>query len=412
MKKNIYLFMFTCFLSGAFIARSAAQDRNFVVHIQMDTAYYKKAEKIYMHSFWVTEHLIVDSAYFDGKKPCLTMQGYTNREHQFYLLFEKEGPLSLSFIAKPNDDISIEITPADDKGGFLYKKVLNSPSTNEMAEIKAERNEVYRKKQALERRMSSGISGKENNVKLLENSIQALENQLNSLAIKTLHNAKSPINVRDVFMRPEISSLPKDSFNILLGIAKRRFPDYPEVQSIGISSTHPKSSARTKKDSQKLRDITLARVLIKNNMPKKRERDPQIGDMLSFTLPDNQKDSISISDIDNKYIIIDFWASWSNPCIKGIEHLKAIHRKYKNCTICCVSIDKNRNDWKNAISRLEMSAFVNLIAMDENKGLMPEIEKLNIQSIPKIFLLNEEKKIIGIDMSPDELEKELSNDTR
>ena len=42
--------------------------------------------------------------------------------------------------------------------------------------------------------------------------------------------------------------------------------------------------------------------------------------------------------------MIDFWATWCPPCVKGVPHLKKLYKKYKdkNFEIIGISLDKKK----------------------------------------------------------------------
>ena len=83
-----------------------------------------------------------------------------------------------------------------------------------------------------------------------------------------------------------------------------------------------------------------------------------IGNEVGNKAPDlNLKDTsntyIKLSDIKNKIILLDFWASWCRPCLDENENLKKVYAKYKDTTfknckgfeIFSVSEDSNKNSW-------------------------------------------------------------------
>jgi len=53
---------------------------------------------------------------------------------------------------------------------------------------------------------------------------------------------------------------------------------------------------------------------------------------------------ISLSKLKGKVVLIDFWATWCPPCVKGIPHLKEFYKKYKNLgfEIIGISLDKKK----------------------------------------------------------------------
>jgi thiol-disulfide isomerase/thioredoxin len=49
-----------------------------------------------------------------------------------------------------------------------------------------------------------------------------------------------------------------------------------------------------------------------------------------FTLDDIDGNSFTLSSLQGKYVIIDFWGSWCGPCIFGIPKMKDAYEKYKD----------------------------------------------------------------------------------
>ncbi len=72
-----------------------------------------------------------------------------------------------------------------------------------------------------------------------------------------------------------------------------------------------------------------------------------------FTLPDRDDKELSFAELSKgkKITLIDFWASWCNPCRKSIPQLKEIYKDFadKGLEIVSVSIDKKKADWIKAL---------------------------------------------------------------
>jgi len=55
-------------------------------------------------------------------------------------------------------------------------------------------------------------------------------------------------------------------------------------------------------------------------------------------------EKFSLSGLKGKVVLIDFWATWCPPCVKGIPHLKELYKKLKNRNfeVVGISLDKNK----------------------------------------------------------------------
>lgn len=47
---------------------------------------------------------------------------------------------------------------------------------------------------------------------------------------------------------------------------------------------------------------------------------------------------IKLADCKDKYVVVEFWATWCPPCRKSIPHLKSMNAKYKDKNVVFVSL--------------------------------------------------------------------------
>ena len=116
---------------------------------------------------------------------------------------------------------------------------------------------------------------------------------------------------------------------------------------------------------------------------------------IDFTLVDINNEQISLNSFKNKkYVLIDFWASWCEPCREEFPFLKKIYSKYKNngFEIISISRDENLDSWRNTILKDKTNEWKN-ISIKLNKS---DIEnKYFVNAIPVKILINKEGVIVG-----------------
>ncbi|MBL4753014.1 MAG: AhpC/TSA family protein [Flavobacteriales bacterium] len=119
-----------------------------------------------------------------------------------------------------------------------------------------------------------------------------------------------------------------------------------------------------------------------------------------------QGETVSLSSLRGKTVLIDFWASWCKPCRIENPHVVKLYKQYKDkgFEIYGVSLDKNKNAWVQAIQQDGLE----WIHVSDLQFWNSAAAKLyDVRSIPQTYLIDEDGKIIAKGFRAAELEKRL-----
>ena len=119
-------------------------------------------------------------------------------------------------------------------------------------------------------------------------------------------------------------------------------------------------------------------------------------------LPDQTGDSISLNEVNAKYILLNFWASWSQESISRNLELMDVYKKYhtKGFEIYQVSLDTKKENWTRAI-KFDQLPWINVIDLNGRTSYFAKI--YNISTLPTSFLINPDKEIVSINPSKTQL---------
>lgn len=134
---------------------------------------------------------------------------------------------------------------------------------------------------------------------------------------------------------------------------------------------------------------------------------PNISDpRLDFTVTGQNGDTIRLSSLKGRVLLIDFWASWCGPCRFSNRQLVKVYNKYKEqgFEIFGISLDEDKKDWFKAIAKDKVTWLQGI----DSKGWDAEgAVKWQVEAIPASFLINKNGDVIAFDLEKNELEKIL-----
>jgi thiol-disulfide isomerase/thioredoxin len=114
-----------------------------------------------------------------------------------------------------------------------------------------------------------------------------------------------------------------------------------------------------------------------------------------FSVKDIEGKQLSLKDYKGeKYVLIDFWASWCAPCREELPYIKELYKKYSKEGFEVISInqDKNLEDWKKAILKEKIESWRHFSTLENNDSILKDYF---VNGIPHKILIDKNGKIIG-----------------
>ncbi len=364
-----------------------------------------------------------------GKRPNTVIKGTIqngarNYLYLDYLNIDKTEKLD-SLKIKKDDTFKFRLH-LDEPGVYLIRnekgKLINLlPSPEEKISLEADYNDMNRGY------LVSGSKESENIRQLVEkiyntrDRLTELDNTYGSLSNVTEEEASEYINQRKVIIKEQrdfsiqfiighLSSLASvyavyqmispgqyvlgenrdiQYMKIIADSLSGRYPDVPFVESFIDDARKSEQKFYTAIELQKkLKDAAYG--------------------LPDLRIPDINGDTIALSSLKGKTVLLYFWASSSATSRQQNLALENIYKKNKanGFEIYAVSLDKNRSSWRDAI-RYDEVPWINVseLSFPDSRATMI----YNVKKLPASFLLNSKGEVVARDIYGKELQKWLDN---
>jgi thiol-disulfide isomerase/thioredoxin len=110
--------------------------------------------------------------------------------------------------------------------------------------------------------------------------------------------------------------------------------------------------------------------------------------------------------LNTKFKVLEFWATWCRPCLKAVPHLNRLQQKFKDSNIVFLSFTYEKPE--KTMPTFNKVKFETIVVTDTTKTIHRKlrIEYKGTMPLPRTVLIDDENKIIWYG-SPDKLNAKL-----
>jgi thiol-disulfide isomerase/thioredoxin len=134
-----------------------------------------------------------------------------------------------------------------------------------------------------------------------------------------------------------------------------------------------------------------------------------IGEKISnFQQSDLNGKMVNFDQFKNKYVFIDFWASWCGPCRAENPNVVSAYQKYKakGFEVLGISLDTNAKAWKKAIN----DDGLHWTQLSDLKGWKNDVALyFGVSGVPTSLLIDPQGKVIAKNIRGEYLQEKLAN---
>ena len=137
----------------------------------------------------------------------------------------------------------------------------------------------------------------------------------------------------------------------------------------------------------------------------------------NFSVKLIDQSTYSLSDSQGNYVLLDFWGSWCNPCLREINELIRINDRFKlsyfnekaQLDIVTIALEKKGNNWKKVAQKFHFDWKFQIVQFHKFVLNSNIANKYGVTEIPSKFLIDPNGIIILSNTSYSEIEKYLDS---
>ncbi|MFW0715552.1 redoxin domain-containing protein [Pedobacter sp. N23S346] len=290
------------------------------------------------------------------------------------------GNHEFMLIAKNGDDIKLEADLADKTMAY---KISGANEVEKLSELNTLRNNFAKQVEKLQADFEAKVATQpQNRATILEEMKPQYESYINQLNASILKFAKENKGTLASFYA--MNTLSPQEFEAELVAFADEIKD--EIKGNTTVDTFIKQMASLK---------TV-----------------QVGQMApEFTINTADGKPVSLSNYKGKYVLVDFWASWCQPCRQENPNVVKVYNKYKakNFDILGISLDTDKAAWLGAV-KADGLMWTHVSELKDFNG--ETVKKYQVQAIPTSYLIDPTGKIAAKNLRGEELNAFLAKTLR